>query len=344
MVQGDPAVPDTRRSRQCASAVLMVRPAAFGPNPQTAASNRFQCAPDEPRQSILTRALEEFDRLERALGAAGVETIVCTDRAEPRCPDAVFPNNWVTLHADGTVVLYPMLAPNRRLERRTDLLADLARHGFGARRLADLTHHELAGRFLEGTGSVVFDHVNRLAFACLSPRTHPAVLAELAGELGYEPVAFAACDCSGVPVYHTNVLLSIGRRGVIVCDEAIAAVDRNRVLGRLAAAGRTLVTVDQRGMADFTCNALELEARDGSAVLAMSERAFAALAAPAREVLTSGVDRIVTAAIPTIEACGGGSVRCMLAEVFLPRQPPAPESSKAAPARAGAPRGRGSRC
>jgi hypothetical protein len=318
-MQSDLAAPESLPVPQCASAVLMVRPAAFCSNPQTLASNRFQCASNEPDPGILGRAVEEFDRLERALAAAGIETFVCADRTDPCCPDAVFPNNWVTLHADGTVVLYPMLAPNRRLERRMDFLAELAGHGLRVSRLVDLTHHERAGRFLEGTGSVVFDHANRLAYACLSPRTDPAVLADLAEELGYEPVTFAACDRSGVPVYHTNVLLSIGRRCVIVCAEAIAASDRDRVLNRLAGAGRTLVTVDQRGMADFVCNALELESRDGSAVLAMSQRALEGLAAPARGELARCVDHIVTAAVPTIEECGGGSVRCMLAEVFLPR-------------------------
>lgn len=308
------------QARQVATTVFMVRPAAFGTNPETAASNLFQHESTAPASTILARAVEEFDGLARALDAAGVETCVFADRDEPRCPDAVFPNNWITLHHDGTVALYPMLAPNRRLERRMDLLASLVvRGGFRVGRLVDLTHHERAGRYLEGTGSVVFDHENRVAYACRSPRTDPAVLRELAGELGYEPVNFEACDRGGAAVYHTNVLLSIGRRYALVCAEAIAAADREALLGRLAASGRTIVEVDQRGMAEFACNALELEARDGTSVLAMSQRAMDGLDASARCALGRCVDRVITAAIPTIEECGGGSVRCMLAEVFLPR-------------------------
>lgn len=298
----------------------MVRPATFFANPETAASNRFQRTPPAAVATILARAVDEFDDLERALRTAGVETFVFDDRAEPRCPDAVFPNNWVTLHGDGTVVLYPMLAPSRRRERRMDLLVDLVRRGgFRVSRLVDLTHHEFGDRFLEGTGSVVFDHVERLAYACVSPRTDPRVLDELAAELGYVPVLFHACDRSGVPVYHTNVLLSIGLRSAIVCVEAIAAPDRARVLDRIAATGRDIVAVDQQGMADFACNALEFETADGSTVLAMSQRAFDGMASGARRALERSASRIVTSPIPTIEECGGGSVRCMLAEVFLPR-------------------------
>ncbi len=224
---------------QTADAVLMVRPASFGWNPQTQASNRFQR--DEPglAGAANERACAEFDALALQLRAAGIAVSVAADVPTPVCPDAIFPNNWVSLHADGTVVLYPMLARNRRLERRLELIAALAT-GSGRRicRLLDLTQHELHGRFLEGTGSIVFDHARRIAYACLSPRTHPEPLAELCDELGYEPCTFTATDAAGVPIYHTNVMLAVGSRCCVVAASAIDARDRERVLSSLAASGR----------------------------------------------------------------------------------------------------------
>lgn len=303
---------------QCADAVLMVRPAAFGWNPQTAVTNRFQVPP--PACDLQSRALAEFDQLNDALTEAGVEVHALADRVDPPCPDALFPNNWVSLHADGTAVLYPMLAPNRRLERRPQLLAELAqRGGFRAKQLLDLTHHELHGRFLEGTGSVVFDHPSRVAYACLSPRSDVDVLRELCAEIDYEPVAFSATGPAGAPVYHTNVMLAIGRRFVVVCADAIPAGQRGALLERLGAGGRHVESIDASQMAQFAGNLLELRTRTGGSVLAMSERGHESLAPAARERLAGCVDQVVAVPVPTIEGTGGGSVRCMLAEVFLPR-------------------------
>jgi hypothetical protein len=304
---------------QTADAVLMVRPASFGWNPQTQASNRFQR--DEPglAGAANERARAEFDALALQLRAAGVAVSVAADVATPVCPDAIFPNNWVSLHADGTVVLYPMLARNRRLERRLELITGLAT-GSGRRihRLLDLTQHELHGRFLEGTGSIVFDHVRHIAYACLSPRTHPEPLAELCDELGYAPCVFAATDAAGVPIYHTNVMLAVGSRCCVVAASAIDARDRERVLSSLAAADRHVEIIDAQQMAGFAGNVLELRAADSGSVLALSTTAHASFGPAAIERLASTVNRIVAAPIPTIETLGGGSVRCMLAEVFLP--------------------------
>ena len=298
---------------------MMVRPASFGWNPETAGSNRFQApAPDGGDAAVA--AVAEFDALVAALVEAGVSVHAFADRAEPACPDAVFPNNWVSLHADGTVVLYPMLAPNRRLERRPELLAELvARGGFRIERVVDLTHHELAGRFLEGTGSVVFDHVARRAFACVSPRSDPAVLDELCTELGYEPVVFNATGPGGAPVYHTNVMLAIGRRFALVCAEAIAAAERSAVLERLADAGRQVETISVEQMARFAGNLLELSDPAGAGVLAVSQCGWGSLEEDARARLRAAVGQVVAVPVPAIEDAGGGSVRCMLAEVFLPR-------------------------
>ena len=306
---------------QSADAVLMVRPASFGWNPQTGVSNHFQ----PPRPPAVAgdpgaRAIAEFDGLAAALVQAGVEVHALADLPEPAHPDAVFPNNWVSLHADGTVVLYPMLAENRRGERRLELLQELERRGaFVVTRLLDLTHHESQGRFLEGTGSVVFDHASRVAYACLSPRTDEQVLGELCDELGYQGVVFHAAGPDGTPVYHTNVVLAIGCRCAVVCAEAVAEAERGALLERLAAGGRHVEAIGIAQMMNFAGNALELRSRTGESVLAMSQRAFASLEPASRECLADCVDRIVTAPVTTIEDLGGGSVRCMLAEVFLPR-------------------------
>lgn len=321
MATAHPTVPgplDPQPLAQCADAVMMVRPAAFGWNAQTALTNRFQVAP--PECDLQSRACAEFDELAGALVAAGVEVHALTDRIDPPRPDALFPNNWVSLHADGTVVLYPMLAPNRRLERRPELLAELTQRGrFRVRRLVDLTHHELEGRCLEGTGSVVFDHLFRVAYACLSPRSDVVVLGELCREIGYEAVAFDATGPAGAPVYHTNVMLAIGRRFSLICAEAVEAGQREALLERLAAGGRRVEVINASQMAAFAGNLLELRNSIGESVLAISTRGFASLEPAMRERLADCVDRVVASPVVTIEDTGGGSVRCMLAEVFLPR-------------------------
>lgn len=295
----------------------MVRPARFGWNPDTAASNAFQHRSDADG-GVPARARAEVDTLAAALTAAGVQVIALDESGPDACPDAVFPNNWVTMHHDGTVVLYPMLAPSRRLERRLELLT--AVEALGARavtRLVDLSHHERHGRFLEGTGSVVFDHATGVAYACRSPRTDPAVLDELCDEVGCTPCVFDATDATGRPVYHTNVVLSVGARVAIACAEAIAPADRDAVLERIAT-GRELVRVDRAQMSEFACNALEFRTAAGRSVLALSSRAWSALGADTRARIAARVDEVVAVPVPTIEAIGGGSVRCMLAEIFLP--------------------------
>ena len=321
------AITDRTQTRhpQCADAVVMIRPGAFGANPETLATNRFQLkTSDDPASAALT-ARQEFDGMVAQLRAAGITVHVFADRSDPICPDAVFPNNWFSTHPDGRVVLYPMLAPSRRLERRHDILAELERsHGYAITQIVDLTHHEQHGHFLEGTGSMVLDHAERIAYACLSPRTHLQPLQEFCDRMGYDPCVFTAHDAAGVPVYHTNVLLSIGQRIALVCSDNIVGSDRERVLTRLAASGRSIEVLDLRQTAEFAGNALELRAADGEGVLAMSARAAASLGATTRARLEQAVERLVCPAVPTIERLGGGSVRCMLAEVFLPRREPRP--------------------
>jgi hypothetical protein len=314
-----PTTQTTTRSEQTAAAVMMVRPASFGWNPETADSNRFQAAAAGSGEASVA-AVAEFDALVAALVDAGVSVHAFADRAEPACPDAVFPNNWVSLHADGTVVLYPMLAPSRRRERRLDLLIELERRGsYRVERLLDLTHHELYGHFLEGTGSVVFDHVTRTAYACRSPRTHVPVLEDLCAEIGYEPVTFDAADATGVPVYHTNVMLSIGTGYALVCAAAVPVQQHEALLERLSAGGRSVVSIDSVQMAEFAGNVLELRGAGGARVLAGSRRALDSLSPLQRDALAASVDAFVAVPVPTIERLGGGSVRCMLAEIFLPQ-------------------------
>ena len=305
---------------QSASSLLMLRPAAFGWNRETSVTNHFQNRPTQPAGEVSRRAAQEFDDVLDTLRSAGVECFEFSDRALPVCPDAVFPNNWVSFHSDGTVVLYPMLSLRRRFERRLDLLDRLRLAGsFRLTRLVDLTHHELHGRYLEGTGSIVFDHRQRLAYACRSARTHPEVLHALCDELQYLPRLFSAADHNGQPIYHTNVMMTIGTGTTLVCAEAVAAEDRTWLLAELASSGREVLRIDFRQMRCFAANALELRNASGQRLLIMSARARASLDRALAERLGSSVDRLVEVDIPVIESVGGGSVRCMLAEVFLPR-------------------------
>ncbi len=217
----------------------MVRPASFGYNPETAASNRFQQQPSGAAGGDAAAARGELDGVARGLIGDGVRVCVVEDTAEPPKPDAVFPNNWVSFHQDGSVVLYPMQAESRRRERRQEIVTEVAdRLGFKVSRVLDLTSHEAHGRYLEGTGSLVLDHIERTAYACISPRTHADVMAEWARELGYEPIVFSAVDRAGVPLYHTNVLMCIGEKAAIVGTEAIVQADRER-RRRAAARHRT---------------------------------------------------------------------------------------------------------
>lgn len=306
---------------QSARAVLMVRPASFGFNPQTAASNAFQRAGDsaDDRQAQ-RRVLGEFDALAEALRRAGIEVLIAADTPSPVKPDAIFPNNWVSFHLDGTVALYPMLAPNRRWERREEILQQVVRDGgFHVSRTVDLTHREAEGKFLEGTGSVVLDRAHHVAYASLSPRTDLDVLGEFAQLLDYDLVAFEAFDGAGRAVYHTNVMLCLGSAFAVLCTESIAqASHRAAVLQQLRSSGRDIVEVSLRQMQEFAGNMLELNSADGP-LLALSTTAWRGLDAPQRRILESHAQP-VPVAVPTIERLGGGGVRCMLAELHLPKR------------------------
>jgi hypothetical protein len=317
---------------QCAAAVLMIRPAAFDYNPETALTNKMQRPADAPQsnpvepgaaKSPQALACSEFDGLVRALTSEGVVVCAVDDTAEPAKPDAVFPNNWVSFHEDGTVVLYPMQAETRRRERRREIVDTVVSElGFKVSRVLDLTHHEAAGRFLEGTGSLILDHVERVAYASRSPRTDPAVVDEWAHEMGYEPCIFSAFDRKGAPLYHTNVLMCVGARMVVIGTQAVAPDDRVRLLERLRASGREIIEIGHDEIERFAGNMLELatwdEALGDSRVLVMSDAARHGLHPDNFARLSACTDVVLAVPVPTIEKLGGGSVRCMLAEVFLP--------------------------
>jgi hypothetical protein len=302
----------------------MVRPAAFGRNDVTRPSNKFQSdrIGDDPER-VAADAVAEFDGFVAALERHGVEVHLFAGRTTSTLPDEVFPNNWITTHPDGTAVLYPMMAWNRRQERRRDILEQLQqqRHGFRIDRLIDLSPLEERGSFLEGTGSLVLDHRNRLAYACLSPRTHIDALREFARRVDYDVVTFKACDPDGHAIYHTNVMMSLGEKFALVCLDAIPAVDeRFRVLTRLERSGREVIEIGSDQLRAFVGNLLQLKA-GRSKIIVLSRQAHAGLTEPQREALARHGE-LVAADIGTIEAAGGGSVRCMLAELFLPRKGP----------------------
>ena len=301
--------------------LLMVRPARFGPNPETAASNAFQSAVDPARLAeIHARARAEFDGLTELLRTHGIEVCVIEDDPSTGTPDAVFPNNWVSFHTDGTVVLYPMQAPNRRLERRPAVIAEVcARLGVAVTRELDLSvANEERGTFLEGTGSLILDRPRRRAYACLSPRTHPAALADFAQRTGYEVHSFHAVDEGGVPLYHTNVLMALGEGFCLLCPEALPdPLERGALLRSLAASGHELIAITPAQLREFAGNLLQVVNPAGERFIVGSDRAFAALDTAQIGALEAH-GRLLSAPLDTIETVGGGGARCMLAEVFLP--------------------------
>ncbi len=285
----------------------------------TAESNLFQgrtsATPMEQQQA----AMREFDALADALRVAGITVVAVDDMPEPHTPDSIFPNNWVSFHADGRVVLYPMEAANRRTERRTDIIDTLIDDfGFQVSEVLDMTEHEDSGHFLEGTGSMVLDRANKIAYACLSSRTQLDPLGDFAQRMGYEVVAFDAVDRDGIPIYHTNVLMNVGESVAVICDAAITRDDqRQAVLARLEESGHSVVNLNYDQLDAFAGNMLELRSKEGVRVIAMSDRAWQSLHEDQRASLLANGE-IVTSNINNIENSAGGSVRCMLAEIHLP--------------------------
>lgn len=308
---------------QTTSHLVMIRPATFRKNEETATNNLYQREIQGlSDEEVLDRALAEFDGLVEALREAGAEVHVVEADPEVDAPDALFPNNWISFHADGRVGLYPMFAANRRAERREDVVFDLELRGFGVDEVVDFTEFETHEVFLEGTGSMVLDRVNRRAYAALSERTHLDALAAFCETFDFEGIPFTANQDGPErrsPIYHTNVMMSVGSAFAAVCWDCIDDVEeREMVREALTADGKQCVGLTEDQINHFAGNMLEVRAADGSPLIVMSSQAFHALTEAQRNTL-AGFGRIVHAPLDTIETCGGGSARCMLAENFLPQ-------------------------
>lgn len=295
----------------------MIRPVAFGFNEQTAESNAFQNR-DTEQAGVQQKALQEFDGFVQVLRDNGVNVIVVNDTAQPHTPDSIFPNNWVSFHDDGNVYLYPMQAENRRLERREDIIRDL-QDDFKVEHIIDLSRYEIENKFLEGTGSMVLDRDNKLAYVCLSPRTDAEVLNTFCEEAGYKPVLFNAYDANNQAIYHTNVLMAVATKFVVVCIDSIQEDEQlETVIGTIESTGKEIINITFDQMNQFAGNMLEVYNQAGESLIVMSAKAWNSLDDEQREVLSS-YSKPVYADISTIETNGGGSARCMMAEVHLPR-------------------------
>jgi hypothetical protein len=295
----------------------MIRPVNFSFNAETAVNNAFQSpAADEHTQE---RALAEFEGFVQVLRGNGVDVTVINDSPDPYTPDSIFPNNWVSFHQDGTVCLYPMYALNRRLERKPAVLAALGRQ-FRIGRTVDLSTYENEGLFLEGTGSMVLDRDHKIAYACLSPRTDKKVLDAFCAELGYEAVAFTAVDGKGQPIYHTNVMMCVADRYVVIClDSLPVAAERQQVLDTIAGSGKVCIPISLDQMNHFAGNMLQVHNDRQEPLLVMSSQAYASLD-PSQIAQLGRFNRIVHAPLTTIETNGGGSARCMMAEIHLSKE------------------------
>ena len=306
--------------QQDPDAVLMVRPAHFGFNVNTAKTNAFQQQiASINEEEIAKMAISEFDGLVSVLEENKVGVLVAQDTTEYFTPDAVFPNNWITFHENGKVVLYPMLAPERRLERKLDVFKYLSKEYSIDAEVIDLSPFEEDEKYLEGTGSLILDRVNKRAFACISQRTDQYVLREFEKQTGYKVVAFNAVDDNGLPVYHTNVILSICQHFVVVCLDVIKdKAQQDLVEKELSVGGRELIKISLEQVKNFCGNVLGLRNSSGESLVVMSTTAYEAFSTAQKQQIKKHAE-LIHSSIPTIERVGGGSVRCMLAAIHLPK-------------------------
>lgn len=305
--------------QQTTDTILMVRPAHFGFNEETAANNAFQVNDQSlSATEIQEKAKVEFDNFVGKLRAVGVNVIVVEDTSDPITPDAVFPNNWVTFHQDGLIITYPMYASKRRLERREDVLNELSSQ-FTITNHVRMEGYEAENRFLEGTGSMILDRPNRLVYACLSPRTDPELLEEFGQITGYTPVVFHAVDGQGQDIYHTNVMMAMGESFVVIVMDSIRDPQEKADLEALfKVTDKEVIDLSLEQMQSFAGNMLQVRNTSGETFLVMSTQAYEALRPQQIERIEKHT-RILHSPIKTIETYGGGSARCMMAEVFLPK-------------------------
>ena len=301
---------------QSTNSVLMVRPFCFYPNPETAADNAFQARVDCAADALSEFARKEFDAAVQTLHAAGVNVHVFEDTAEPEKPDAVFPNNWISTHHDGRIVVFPMYSALRRRERRQDIVQELRKH-YRVTDVIDYSPFEDEGCCLEGTGSLVLDHLNRIAYVSLSNRSNPKLIQRFAEDFSYKSVTFTSISSNGQPIYHTNVMMCIGTAFAMVGLEMIPnKSERQQVRAHLEKTGKDIVELSADQIANFAGNAIELHNQSGEKLLVLSTRAARALTEEQYEKL-SRYARLVALELPIIEL-GGGSARCMIATIHLP--------------------------
>lgn len=306
--------------QQASKNIMLVRPATFSFNTETANSNYFQNKLiGVDRESITKQAIKEFNDFSEKLKANNINVFVFNDTLNPPKPDAVFPNNWVSFHADGTVVLYPMCAINRRNEKRQDILEEL-KMNFVINNIVDLSANEAKGKFLEGTGSIIFDHINKIAYACLSPRTDKDLFIYVCDILKYKPVYFYSFDKNGKEIYHTNVMMCVGEKFAIICLESITSLSEKQfVINSLKTTGHQIVDISFEQMNNFAGNMLTVENNSGTLFLILSKKAFDTLSTIQKNILTNYCE-LLPVQIDTIETIGGGSTRCMMAELFCPEK------------------------
>jgi len=298
-------------------AVMMVRPITFGFDEQTAATNTFQNETSLSQAEVRGRAVEEFDKAVAELRTHGIKVVVFEDQDRKPKPNAVFPNNWLSMWPDGHIFWYPMATESRRVERSFAALTELAKD-FDINEVTNLSAAEDSGVYLESTGVMIFDHEHKIVYGCISPRCDEQLLNMHAATLGYKPIVFHAYNTDSIAIYHTNVLMGVQTTTAVVCADTIFdPAERKQVLSSLQETGHDVVLITQEQMNAFCGNILELQNEQGELFLAMSQTAYDAFTEEQREILSRD-KTLIPLSIPTIETIGGGSVRCMLAEVFLP--------------------------
>ncbi|QDP85646.1 amidinotransferase [Chryseobacterium sp. SNU WT5] len=306
---------------QTASTVLMVEPIAFGYNSQTAENNYFQV--EQKEADIQEKALQEFNTFADKLRDKGINVITVKDTLEPHSPDSIFPNNWVSFHEDGKVALYPMFAPNRRVERRTDILETIKNEGFTISEVDDLSAPENQEKFLEGTGSMIFDHDYKIAYGSVSLRLNEELFRGFCNKYGYTPIVFHSFQNVGdqrLPIYHTNVMMCVAEQFVVICLDCIDdEMERSKVQEVIKSTEKEVIEISEDQMQQFAGNMLQVQNEEGTQFLVMSETAYKALTKEQIAKIESYCE-IIYSDLNTIEVNGGGSARCMLAEVFLPKK------------------------
>jgi hypothetical protein len=304
---------------QVTSTILMIRPASFGYNTETAANNVFQSQLSLSNDEVQQKVLQEFDGFVETLRKKDIDVIVVQDTPLPVKPDAVFPNNWFCTLQDGTVAVFPMYAPNRRNEKRDDMLKMLT-EVYKTRDVEDWSEYEAEGLFLEGTGSMIIDHPNKLIYACLSPRTNKNVLERFAQAHGYKAVTFYSRDENGVEVYHTNVIMHIGETYAVICLDSIKEeAERIALSQRLIVTGHEVIPITLAQVHAYAGNMLQVQNKKGKKFTILSKQSFDALTEEQKDILNIH-STLLPIDIATIEIIGGGSVRCMMAEIFLEKK------------------------